>query len=195
MPTPASPSDDEFPESPSPKRESTFSQYQLLSSPPRERSPRASQVRRYSAHPRTAWSPPGSTLSLMSTTTATTIGPSNILSQETFTIKAMKDSVNVLLRVSYSMEFGEVREKIREKFQVQEGIPLSEQFAVAFVPPSTPPSGESSKGRSRYRSSSTSSVGSPNSGALQFIQSEYDWVELIEGWTTGKLTLRIFDRN
>ena len=117
----------------------------------------------------------------MSTTTASTVGPRSVFSQDTFTIKAMKDDVNVLLRVSYSMEFGEIREKIREKFQMQGGTLLSENFAVAFVPPAT--------------SGGSKSASTIDPGRLRFIQSDYDWVELIEGWTTGKLTLRIFDRN
>ncbi len=64
-------------------------------------------------NPNLLGAPPGSTLSFMSTTTATTIGPQSAVGQDTFTIKAMKEDVNVLPRVSYSMEFAEVREKIR----------------------------------------------------------------------------------
>ena len=135
----------------------------------------------------------------MSTTTATTIGPQSVFGQDTFTIKAMKDDVNVLLRVSYSMEFGEVREKIREKFEMQEGVPLSQDFDVAFVPPATSQGANSASetvtGKLRPRSNSTSPTGLLRSGGLRFIESDYDWVELIEGWTTGKLTLRIFDRD
>lgn len=110
----------------------------------------------------------------------------------------MKEDVNVLLRVSYSMEFGEVREKIREKFELQEGLPLSENFAVAFVPPVTSQGANGvseTAGKLRPRSNSSSSSDLLRSGGVRLIESDYDWVELIEGWTTGKLTLRIFDRN
>jgi len=85
------------------------------------------------------------------------------------------------------MSFAEVRDKIRDKFNAQEGIPLSENFTVAYVfaAPKSPVKG-------RPRSNSTSAMGLLSPSAMRHITTEGDW-EALAPELVGKVTFRILD--
>jgi hypothetical protein len=100
-------------------------------------------------------------------------------------VKVVHHKSIVLLRINRSISLAELRAKIYDKFVQQEGIPLSESFAIAFLPPAPI---DYSKPRSR--SSSMSSVGFPDLAHMRFISSQQDWEHAIALTGRGKLTLR-----
>jgi len=93
-----------------------------------------------------------------------------------------------MLRVPRETTFAEIRQRLYNKFVGQEGVPLSQEFSVAFVLPSNTPASSPTKGRLR-----SSSVSSADKMLLQFIQSESDWEEIISTLDSSKVTLRILD--
>ncbi|TCD66443.1 hypothetical protein EIP91_001380 [Steccherinum ochraceum] len=115
----------------------------------------------------------------------------------TFTIKAVKEDAIVLLRADASMGWLDVRAKIAEKFEAQEGTPLTKSFLIGYVPnppPGVQPAANKPTERGRPRASSTSSVGLLSArGGMRTISSDEEWQKVIAG-SNGKLALRILDR-
>ncbi|KAF8150697.1 hypothetical protein B0H34DRAFT_729893 [Crassisporium funariophilum] len=129
---------------------------------------------------------PTATVSTFATSTWTistnnaSLSPSGSLS-----IKAAHGTSIILLRISREITLCELRQRLYNKFVGQEGVPLSQTFCVAFVPP-TPVS----PNHGRLRSASTSSA---DRMELQFINSESEWEHLVSTIEGQKITLRILD--
>jgi len=102
-------------------------------------------------------------------------------------IKVVHNTAIILLRAHRSITFEEARAKIYEKFVSQEGVPLSESFALAYLPPAPI---DYSKPRSRSGSLSSLSVGFPDLAHMRFISSQRDWENAIASIGRGKLILR-----
>jgi len=116
----------------------------------------------------------------------------------TFTIKAVKEDAIVLLRADSTMIWKDIRAKIAEKFEAQEGSPLTKSFLIGYVPVTPanvavqPANGRVERGRPR--ASSTSSVGLLQArGGMRTINSDEEWQKVIST-SNGKLALRILDR-
>jgi hypothetical protein len=84
------------------------------------------------------------------------------------------------------MSLTEVRQRIYNKFVGQEGIPLANDFAIAFAHP-TP------KSPAKPTPKRPSSASSADDTELNFISSDLDWAKLIGGADGSKITLRILD--
>ncbi|KAF8959503.1 hypothetical protein BDZ97DRAFT_1837439 [Flammula alnicola] len=130
---------------------------------------------------RTSFNPPPSPTSTVSTaftfsTTTSSVAAGSVL------IKAAHNSAIILLRVARETAFADVRQRLYSKFVGQEGIPLSQDFAIAFVPSSLL---SPSKGRKRPSSAENME--------LRFISSDLDWEQLITSANGSKLTLRVLD--
>ncbi|KZT01409.1 uncharacterized protein LAESUDRAFT_815919 [Laetiporus sulphureus 93-53] len=119
--------------------------------------------------------------------TPTVSTKSNPLNPDSITVKAILDDSIVLVRVSCSMSFLEVRARIQEKFANQEGIPLPDRFAIAYAPPVD----RARYARGRARSNSASTVGSGQVQPLRYIASDEEWHTAVVG-CASKLTVRIF---
>jgi len=109
-----------------------------------------------------------------STTTTSTLSPADSIS-----IKAIHDSCIILLRVSRGLGFAEVRQRLYNKFIGQEGIPLSQAYEVAVVPPSEASAGPCST--------------LDNRPVVQLVTLESDWEQLVSTLQGDKITLRILD--
>lgn len=126
------------------------------------------------------------------------ISPVESVFPTTFTIKAVKEDAIVLLRADSSMQWTDVRSKIAEKFEAQEGMPLTKSFLIGYVP-ATPanvavaPQANGKMERGRPRASSTSSVGLLSARGIRTINSDDEWQKVI-ATSNGKLALRILDR-
>ncbi|KAI0789909.1 hypothetical protein C8Q75DRAFT_806567 [Abortiporus biennis] len=134
------------------------------------------------------WSPQSTcpqspTLSMACSITSSTAG------QDSFTIKAVRGDTIVLLRANYSMPLTDIRSKLRDKFASQEGINLSETFAIGYI---VNPTADTKLARGRTRSNSTSSVGITPPNCIRYISTEVQWLDIISA-CTGKLTVRIYD--
>jgi hypothetical protein len=106
-------------------------------------------------------------------------------------IKAAHNSSIIMLRVSRDTLFEDVRQRLYNKFVGQEGVPLSKDFAVAMVVPSiTAPSPAKSSSSKLSRSLSVSST---DKMELHFIDSQYDWEQVVLTKESSKVTLRILD--
>lgn len=120
----------------------------------------------------------------------------------TFTIKAVKEDAIVLLRADASMRWLDVRAKIAEKFEAQEGTALTKSFLIGYVPsaPTNATAQPNSSGRGvergRPRASSTSSVALLQArGGMRTVNSDEEWQRVIaSSRSDGKLALRILDR-
>jgi hypothetical protein len=112
-------------------------------------------------------------------------------SGDLLSIKAAHNSSIIMLRVSKDTAFDDIRQRLYNKFVGQEGIPLSKEFAVAMVIPSnTAPSPAKSSSSNLSRSLSVSSV---DKTELHFIDSQYDWEQVVLIKESSKVTLRILD--
>ncbi|KAF9484414.1 hypothetical protein BDN70DRAFT_850001 [Pholiota conissans] len=132
----------------------------------------------------TSFDRPPSPMSTISTAyTFSTVTSS--ISPGSFSVKAAHNSSIVLLRVSPEMSLVEVRQRIYNKFVGQEGIPLANDFTVAFAPSTL----KSPKKEVRKRPSASS----VDDAELQFISSDSDWAKLIASADGSKITLRILD--
>lgn len=105
--------------------------------------------------------------------TASTLHPADSIS-----IKAIRDTSIILLRVPRGTGLAEVRQRLYNKFIGQEGIPLSQAYNVVFVPPNPSP---------------MCSVTSANRTDDQVITLESDWEQLMSTYLGNKITLRIQD--
>jgi hypothetical protein len=111
------------------------------------------------------------------------------VSPGTLSLKAAHNDAIILLRVPNETSFTEVRQRLYNKFVGQEGVPLSQNFTVAFVP-ATPSPTQPSFPKDRLRSASVSSA---DRMELFFINSDADWEQIISSAGGSKLTLRILD--
>ncbi|KAL1724418.1 hypothetical protein EV715DRAFT_244952 [Schizophyllum commune] len=111
-------------------------------------------------------------------------------------IKAAHNNTIILLRATRSIPFGELRRRLHDKFVKQEGVPLSEDFTVAFhAPPAEPQVSEAAarlgvrQGRARSSSLSAGIL------SMQFINSQAEWERALQDVDveSGKLHLRILD--
>ncbi|PCH42072.1 hypothetical protein WOLCODRAFT_137675 [Wolfiporia cocos MD-104 SS10] len=137
------------------------------------------------------WSEPGSAPDSParpgSASTSVTSPTSLSGGHETITIKAMLNDSIVLLRAGLATPLAEVRERLRDKFARQEGVPLPETFVIGYVP-----QGERARqGSGRARSNSCSTVGTENVNLLRFVSSDEEWQTAVAG-CAAKLTIRVF---
>lgn len=131
--------------------------------------------------------PPSPTSTIATTYTTSTVTSS--VSPGTLSLKAAHNDAIILLRVPSETPFTEVRQRLYNKFVGQEGVPLSQNFSVAFVPAASSPT-QSSFPKDRLRSASVSSA---DRMELMFINSDADWEQIISSTGGSKLTLRILD--
>ncbi|KDR78978.1 hypothetical protein GALMADRAFT_278233 [Galerina marginata CBS 339.88] len=130
---------------------------------------------------------PTPTASTVSTSlTISTTVTSDSLSPGLVSIKAAHNSSIIMLRISRETPLADIRQRLYNKFVAQEGVPLSQSFGIAFVPPSP----QSSPVKGRTRSTSVSSV---DRQELITIDSDVAWQHLISTTTGGKITIRILD--
>jgi hypothetical protein len=77
------------------------------------------------------------------------------------------------------MGFADVRQRLYNKFVGQEGIPLSQAYNVAVVPPN--------------EATAAACSTSVNRTDVQLVTLESDWEQLISTLQGNKITLRILD--
>ncbi|KAI0671849.1 hypothetical protein C8Q78DRAFT_801604 [Trametes maxima] len=121
-------------------------------------------------------------------------GPTSPTTTETVTLKAVLFDSIVLLRITRGAALEDVRERLREKFAVQEGLKLTPAFVVGWAPPipSKGPAGLLAL-KGRPRSNSASSVGSMSPQSLRFLYTEPDWQSALAACAGGKMTVRLFN--
>ncbi|KII85086.1 hypothetical protein PLICRDRAFT_178840 [Plicaturopsis crispa FD-325 SS-3] len=107
----------------------------------------------------------------------------------TLTVKAALSNLIVMLRVPRTTTLKEMRGKLHEKFVVQEGVPLDENFGLVLLLPGDEKHNATT---GRYRSQSLSSMLSSQAIQMEVIESQSEW-ESVKSTCSGKLTLRIFD--
>ena len=98
-------------------------------------------------------------------------------------VKAALNQSIVVLRVSKAISYEDLRERLRDKFVIQEGHPLSSSFTIALTNPI-----RRGTSRGRGRSGSVSSV-----EHMEFITSQRNWDSVVASYDGGKLTLRILE--
>ncbi|KAL1739783.1 hypothetical protein HDZ31DRAFT_85751 [Schizophyllum fasciatum] len=117
-------------------------------------------------------------------------------SEPQLAIKAAHNNTIILMRATRAITFGELRRRLFDKFVGQEGVPLSEDFTVAFhAPPAEPPVSEAAarlgvrQGRARSSSLSAGIL------SMQFINSQAEWERALQDVDveSGRLHLRILD--
>jgi hypothetical protein len=81
------------------------------------------------------------------------------------------------------MGFAEVRQRLYNKFIVQEGIPISQTYKVAFVPP--PPNPPPAR--------SVTSINHRTDVQVMTLESDSDWEQLMSTFQGNRITLRIQD--
>ncbi|KAH9847689.1 hypothetical protein C2E23DRAFT_491578 [Lenzites betulinus] len=122
--------------------------------------------------------------------------PTSPTATESVTLKAVLHDSIVLVRIARGASLLEVRDRLREKFAVQEGVRLLPSFVIGWAPP-VPPTRGGPNGvlalRGRPRSNSASSVGSLNPQALRYLYSEQDWQTVLTACAGGKMTVRLFN--
>lgn len=134
--------------------------------------------------------PPSPTSTIATAYTVSTVSTvASSVSPGTLSLKAAHNDAIILLRVPNETSFTEVRQRLYNKFVGQEGVPLSQNFTVAFVP-ATPSPTQPSFPKDRLRSASVSSA---DRMELFFINSDADWEQIISSAGGSKLTLRILD--
>ncbi|KAJ7761944.1 hypothetical protein DFH07DRAFT_917927 [Mycena maculata] len=123
--------------------------------------------------------------STLSTTTTSSSASSSQL-----VIKAAHNNVIILLRVEEHLPLSEIRQRLREKFLGQEGITLSETFALAYMIPASP---AKASVQSRNRSNSLSTGTLTDTALVEMISTEDEWARLRSSLDGTKLTLRVMD--
>ncbi|KAI0775100.1 hypothetical protein BD413DRAFT_611459 [Trametes elegans] len=122
--------------------------------------------------------------------------PTSPVATESVTLKAVLHDSIVLLRIARTSPLGDVRERLREKFAVQEGLALTPTFVLGWAPP-VPTGGGGGGGllalKGRPRSNSASSVGSMSPQALRYLYNEQDWRAALAACGGGKMTVRLFN--
>lgn len=94
------------------------------------------------------------------------------------------------------MPLTEVRDRLRDKLAVQEGLKLTPTFVIGWAPPDS--AGAGGRGgllalRGRPRSNSASSVGSLSPQSLRYVYTEQDWQAALAACAGGKMTVRLFN--
>ena len=112
---------------------------------------------------------------------------SSVSSGETFTVKVILEDVIVLLRVPVGISLGEMRQRISEKYEKQEGVNLSPSFIIGCAVPS-PEREASLKGRPRSNSASSRSA----LQSVRAVTTESEWRSTIDS-SVGKLSIRLFN--
>ncbi|KAH9831614.1 uncharacterized protein C8Q71DRAFT_841304 [Rhodofomes roseus] len=108
---------------------------------------------------------------------------------DTLTIKAMlDDSLIVLVRVTQTTPFLDVRERIQSKFAKHEGVQLPDSFVIGYVPASE--RARMAHGRGRVRSNSTPTPASEAAEPLRIVSSEEEWHTAVAS-ASSKLAVRI----
>lgn len=82
-----------------------------------------------------------------------------------------------------------MRERIRDKFVNEQGVPLSGAFSLGYKPAAR---GAKQAAGGRARSSSVSSVGVVDPSQLRYIFSQVEWQEAMAN-CGAKLTLQVLD--
>lgn len=121
-----------------------------------------------------------------SVTTSISSGSTGCSDGSAIAIKALYENHIIMLRVSQSLSFTEVRQRLYNKFVRQEGVPLSESFVVAILVP--PPVKEKSAGRPY--AASFSSMADKDNVVLHFVKSNDDWDQAIYKYG-NKVLLRV----
>ncbi|KAG1857947.1 hypothetical protein C8R48DRAFT_775399 [Suillus tomentosus] len=121
-----------------------------------------------------------------SVTTSISSGSTGCSDGSAIAIKALYENHIIMLRVSQSLSFTEVRQRLYNKFVRQEGVPLSESFVVAILVP--PPVKEKSGGRPY--AASFSSMADKDNVVLHFVKSNDDWDQAIYKYG-NKVLLRV----
>ncbi|KAJ7707538.1 hypothetical protein B0H17DRAFT_1174558 [Mycena rosella] len=128
-----------------------------------------------------------STISSTTTASSTTTS-SSASSTAALVIKAAHNTAIILLRAEADLPLGEIRRRLREKFLGQEGVTLSDTFALAYMVPATPAKGTVS---SRSRANSTGNL--TDAALMEMITTEEEWARLKSSLEGTKLTLRVMD--
>ncbi|KAF7986459.1 hypothetical protein HWV62_31235 [Athelia sp. TMB] len=129
---------------------------------------------------------PSASVFTTSTTTSTSFSETSTFGSDGhISVKVSHDRAIILLRVSRSIPFMDLRTRIYDKFVSQEGVPLSRSFAVGYVPPSGPIGPGA-----RTRSASLSSAEVPRGAQMRFIHTQGDWEHAVATMGSSKLTLR-----
>lgn len=124
-----------------------------------------------------------STTSRTSVATGTASDTSSIMEATgQISVKVVHNHSIILLRVHRTISFEEMRSKVYDKFVHQENAPLSESFALAYLP-SLPID-------QRARSDSITSAGFPELAHMRFVSSQFEWEHVLASAGRGKLTLR-----
>jgi hypothetical protein len=148
--------------------------------------------------PDTTFPPPtsvfgGGARSQKSTPRSPTFSDAPLSPTGTLAIKAIYNNAIIMLRTSREISFEELRKRLYDKFVIQEGIPLSESFFVAYTMPCYPPT-ISDNTRSRTNSMSSTATGDADPKRMSFITSQTEWEQVASSTSfMDKLTLHIFD--
>ncbi|KIK55155.1 hypothetical protein GYMLUDRAFT_884031 [Collybiopsis luxurians FD-317 M1] len=150
-----------------------------------------------------------SDMSTLSASTAATSIAGSGGSGANLTIKAAHNQSIILLRTSRDIRFSDIRQRIYDKFLVQEKIALTDAFAIAFVMPSesssiaaarkAPPVSVKGKGTTtttRARSNSDSlaaGTGAQSLNQMILVRNQADWERALATTTSSKITVRILD--
>ncbi|KAI0359741.1 hypothetical protein OH77DRAFT_860564 [Trametes cingulata] len=120
--------------------------------------------------------------------------PGSPAGTESLTLKAVLHDSIVLLRISRTSPLQEVRERLREKLAVQEGMKLLPSFVIGWAPPVPARAASGLLAlRGRPRSNSASSVGSLSPASLRYVYTEQDWQAALAACAGGKMTVRLFN--
>ncbi|KAF5391529.1 hypothetical protein D9757_002492 [Collybiopsis confluens] len=155
---------------------------------------------------------------LSASTAATSVASSS--SSGNLTIKAAHNQSIILIRTSRDAQFSDVRQRIFDKFLVQEKFTLSAAFAIAFVMPDSsntntnstsnrvyveaetaspgpknPSFAASAKGKGRARSNSDSVTGSMQyyQNPMILVRNQADWERALASAFSSKVTVRVLD--
>ncbi|KAF9524873.1 hypothetical protein CPB83DRAFT_860634 [Crepidotus variabilis] len=133
-------------------------------------------------------SPTASVISSVLTVMTTSTTPSS--SSTSLSIKAAHNDSIIMLKVAWDLPFEDIRHRIYSKFVGQEGLPLSKDFAIALAVPSTTSDSPS-------KTPNTKCTRSLSAGAekmeLHFIDSQFDWEQIVLIKECNKVSLRILD--
>ncbi|KDQ53184.1 hypothetical protein JAAARDRAFT_162080 [Jaapia argillacea MUCL 33604] len=110
------------------------------------------------------------------------------LKETSIAIKAVLKDCIIVFRTPCITSLGQIRKRLAEKFDKQEGIALRESFALAYM--ATTGSDRGSLASGRTRSSSVSSSGIGEGKAMRYIYSQDEWNTAVAS-CGGKLTLRV----
>lgn len=101
---------------------------------------------------------------------------------DVFAIKAAYHDHVIVFRAGRDMSLEALRQRIQERFELHESVPIKNNFLLAYVPSSM---------KGRMRSNSVTSTISDMS-QLRLLQAEIDWQAAMMS-SNGKVTLRVLD--